>query len=463
MIEATDQSMSHGRAPSRRPLQVATLATVAVTVALLPFSHRLLGQAPSFLPAMLGIVGCFDVMSIYLLVGEFRDSGDRRVLFMSWAYAWSLVTMLGYALAFPGVVSLHPPLALTPSMAPWFYLSWHAGFPVLLGAAWAPWPAGLTAPTPTGRRRRVSNQTVGFAVGCAVTVVLVLSLFAHRLPVIINGMDTSRMTALTAPVTLPITTLALVCAYRGTRRRTGSERWALVVVVVCLSDLVLTYAARHRYSLGWYAGRSLTLVASGLVLVATVGALRRTKAQAEKDAMIDALTGLANRRSAHRDLQALIHLSRRTGTVLSAITFDIDLFKQVNDEAGHEAGDRVLAAIGRALPEWVRISDVIARIGGEEFLVVLPDTDLPGAHLTAERIRCGIQAMTWDDLDHTVTVSLGVGCLADSTEDLPELLRRIDLALYTAKHLGRNRTVLSPQRAPAQQAHQVADDMQRAC
>ena len=439
---------STARGLSARPLVWAVSISIAFTVLLLPFGGRQLSPTVSFLPAMLAIVACFDVMSVYLLVGEFHDSGDRRVLVMSWAYVWSLVTMLAYALAFPGVVSTHPPLAITASMAPWFYIAWHAGFPVLLGAAWAPWRRRWTALSPPHRRPRVANITVALAAGGALALVTALSLLAHQLPVLIVGVNTSRMTSLTAPVAIPLAVLALLSAYRGSWHRTGPERWAAVVVLVCLSDLVLTYAARHRYSLGWYAGRSLTLVSSGVVLFATVGALRRAKSQAQKDAMIDALTGLANRRSAHRDLQLLIDFSRRAGSPLSVISFDIDLFKQVNDLGGHEAGDEVLARMGKELPGWMRLADVVARVGGEEFLVLLPSTDLEGAHLAAEKIRQGVEAMVWDDVTTQITVSLGVAAVADANEDLSALLRRVDDALYTAKRLGRNRTVLAPSLLP---------------
>lgn len=449
-------SVLGGRLASRRPLLVAAIMTIGVTTGLLPVGGRELGPTTSFLPAMLAVVACFDVMSVYLLVGQFHDSGDRRVLIMSCAYVWSLVTMLGYALAFPGVVSLHPPLAATASMAPWFYITWHAGFPVLLGVAWAPWRPCWTAPTPVLGRRRQANLTIALATLGAVIAVVALSLSAHHLPVLIHGLDTSQMTALTAPVAIPLTVLALLSTCRGTRHRTGPERWAVIVVLVCLSDLVLTYAARHRYSLGWYAGRSLTLVSAAVVLLATVSALRRAKVQAERDATIDPLTGLANRRSVHRDLQLLIHLSRRAHAPLSTIMFDIDLFKEVNDQAGHEAGDQVLTAIGRELSGWVRVSDLTARVGGEEFLVVLPNTDLEGAKVTAEKIRHGVEAMVWDDLNRKITISLGVGCLDNTSEDLASLLRRTDAALYAAKHLGRNRTVVAPS-LTAPQLSQGAD------
>ena len=327
---------------------------LCVTAALLPLATHPLGPKPSFLPAMLAIVACFDVMSVYLLVGEYRDTGNRRILAMSWCYVWSLVVMSGYTLAFPGVISAEPPLALTPSMAPWFYIAWHGGFPAFLGLAWAPWPGRLAAITPTPQRRRQALLSIAVVTGCSAAVVTVMTLLAHQLPVVIQGVDTSRMTRLTAPVTLPLTLLALVLARRGTRSRLGPERWTVVVILVCFCDLVLTYAARHRYSLGWYAGRTLTMVAAALDPLAMLATLRRAKSQAEHEAMVDPLTGLANRRSVDRDITLLIDFSRLTGAPLSAIAFDIDHFKAVNDRYGHAVGDAVLAGLGRQLPGWLR-------------------------------------------------------------------------------------------------------------
>ena len=111
-----------------------------VTALLLPVGATRLEATTSFVPALISVVSCFDLLSVYLLVGAYRDRGELRHLVMALAYAWSLVTMTGYALAFPGAVSPDPPLASSPSTAPYLYLLWHCGFPVVVGLAWAPWP-----------------------------------------------------------------------------------------------------------------------------------------------------------------------------------------------------------------------------------------------------------------------------------------------------------------------------------
>lgn len=440
------------RCPS--PRASSSLVLLVATGALLPSAAHQLGLAQSFLPTILGIVACFDLMSVYLLVGEFYDTGDRRILAMSWCYVWSLVMMAGYTLSFPGVVAVKPPLALTPSMAPWFYIAWHAGFPFLLGVTWIRWPLAWGAPAPTGRRRRQAHLSLAAVVAASTALVTGMAVFADHLPVLIHGLDTSRMTTLTAPVALPLTLVALVLALRGTKGRVGPERWTPVVVMVCFSDLVLTYAARHRYSVGWYAGRTLTMVSAGVVLAAMLATLRRAKSEAVHQAMVDSLTGLANRRSAERDLQLLIAYSQLTGTALSAISIDIDHFKAINDQYGHQVGDEVLVGLGHELPRWLRQTDVAARVGGEEFLVILPNTDLLGAARIAEKIRASAQDRFWPGVTGPVTLSLGVGRLSVA-DDSASFLRALDAALYDAKHGGRNQVALA--RAGAPQPRQRAD------
>lgn len=426
---------------TRLPLVVVASTAILATAVLLPISGKPLGPSVSFVPALISIVACFDVMSVYLLVGDFRDRGDVRLLVMACAYSWSLTVMAGYALAFPGAVTAHPPLAFTPSMAPYFYIAWHGGFPLLLGAAWAPWPPRWTRPTPLPRRNVLATALVSGAAAAGIAIVVGLAVNAQRLPVLINGLDTSRMASLTAPLTIPLVALALAATVFGTARRTGPERWSSVAVLVCLLDLILTYYSRNRFSLGWYAGRSLTILAAGVVLVAMLASFRRLKAQAEHDAVFDALTGLLNRRGAYTSLDQLIARARRTGSPLGVVSFDLDFFKQVNDLYGHEAGDVILADLGRLMTTSSRRGDVIARVGGEEFLVILPDTDLDGTGIVAERIRALIAAMPVPVGHKQVTVSLGATALEENDLDVAMMLRRADRGLYQAKENGRNQVV----------------------
>lgn len=430
------------RRTSRAPVLLSTAVLVA-TLAILPVGTHPLAPTVSFLPAVLSVVACFDLLSVYLLAGEYRDTGDPRLLAMCVAYLWSLTLMGGYALSFPGVFGAEPPLATTAQVAPWLYLGWHAGFPALLGAAWMPWPQGLPRVTDQTRRRFVSLTAMAVAVVVAVGTVTLAAVCARFLPVIIQGRDTSRMTQLTAPVVLPMVALALVAAWAGTRRRTGPETWSAVAILVCLCDLVMTYAARHRFSVGWYAGRALTVTAAAVILFAMLAGFRRLKSNAEINAAYDSLTGLANRRSTHDALDRLYAAARRAPSPLGVICLDLDLFKQVNDRYGHAAGDAVLSAVGRALAGALRAGDLVGRVGGEEFLALLPNTDARGSMLVAERLRQEIAAIDIPAAGGRGTASLGVACLELADGGSGDLLRRADQALYRAKAAGRGRVVLA--------------------
>ena len=164
----------------------------------------------------------------------------------------------------------------------------------------------------------------------------------------------------------------------------------------------------------------------------------------QRQAVTDELTGLANRRRFLAQLDAEVARSRRSGSPLAIVLSDLDDFKQVNDRFGHEAGDRALRAFADILREAVRDVDVPVRLGGEEFAVLLPDTDLAGAANLAERIRAALAAAeieSGSDRIH-VTASFGVSCfpVAVGAEDL---LVDADRRLYDAKRRGKNRVEVS--------------------
>lgn len=164
-------------------------------------------------------------------------------------------------------------------------------------------------------------------------------------------------------------------------------------------------------------------------------------------ATTDALTGVANRRHFMERTRAEIARAARHGAPFSIIMMDIDHFKKVNDSHGHAIGDATLVAVSRTANEMMRANDVFGRLGGEEFAVALPDTDLAAAAVVAERLRmCLAEVQIPLDADSvTVTVSLGVAQLASHETSLEALLSRADAGLYRAKGAGRNRTeIVSP-------------------
>jgi two-component system cell cycle response regulator len=174
-------------------------------------------------------------------------------------------------------------------------------------------------------------------------------------------------------------------------------------------------------------------------LLTRVEAAGRTKglqeeilAQAQRlEALLfeDPLTGLSNRRFILTQLAGMVSGARRHDRALSIAVIDIDHFKSVNDSQGHAAGDRVLAEVAHALREHLRAEDQLGRLGGEEFLALLPDTDARAAHKAAEHMRENVCA---------TGVTISVGWASWCGEDPDELLRRADDALYAAKARGRN-------------------------
>lgn len=158
----------------------------------------------------------------------------------------------------------------------------------------------------------------------------------------------------------------------------------------------------------------------------------------------DAVTGLFNRHYLDSQLGEIVNRARAGGLPLVVLMLDIDAFKPVNDRFGHAAGDRALQAVAARLSASVRGSDMVVRYGGDELVVVMPDTDLATARRIAERLRATVEATPIGGPDASaaevrITVSIGVAALETSDVDGPALLCRADAALFAAKRAGRNR------------------------
>jgi diguanylate cyclase (GGDEF)-like protein len=184
--------------------------------------------------------------------------------------------------------------------------------------------------------------------------------------------------------------------------------------------------------LGLAALMLLTLVLTRPLL----RAFRWTEEQAS-EARIDALTGLANRRAVEEILAAEISRAQRFGHDLAVVLLDLDRFKEINDSFGHAAGDAMLREVSRLLLSLARQGDTVARWGGEEFVVVLPETDLAGSQRFAERLRRTIEAHAVGEMKTSTSCGVATMLPEDSVE---ELLGAADKALYEAKSNGRNRT-----------------------
>jgi diguanylate cyclase (GGDEF)-like protein len=193
-----------------------------------------------------------------------------------------------------------------------------------------------------------------------------------------------------------------------------------------------------------YPGRWLDVMVSGCGVAFVVLVLESRNemlvARLAEEARTDPLTGLLNRRGFDEHAgRELAHLGR-DGVPIALVTLDIDHFKQVNDAWGHIVGDRVLANLARILATEARGIDVGARLGGEEFAVLMPGSDAAGAEAFVERVRAGLESSATPGLP-LVRISAGVVATTELVE-LQVILERVDRALYAAKRGGRDRTVV---------------------
>lgn len=167
--------------------------------------------------------------------------------------------------------------------------------------------------------------------------------------------------------------------------------------------------------------------------------LQQANQRLEELAAIDPLTGVSNRRHFLQQAEIEIGRARRLGLALSVIMLDLDFFKSINDRFGHEAGDRVLVAFVAAIRPALRGGDIFARLGGEEFILMLPGQGRSDALQMAERLRVRVAESMTASCPAPVTVSAGVASLERASEEIGDLLRRADQGLYLAKSRGRNR------------------------
>lgn len=188
------------------------------------------------------------------------------------------------------------------------------------------------------------------------------------------------------------------------------------------------------------------VMVSSLLLTTRLLRLRRQRDELRIQAETDPLTGLANRRAIMRELNALVRQAQVAGTPLAVAFIDVDHFKSINDRLGHADGDRVLVAVAGVIRDTIRRSDRVARMGGEEFLVVLPGADAGHGRQLLERICSRIRGVCLRlQLDAPpVTASAGLTWLGADPDGIVDLLDRADAAMYVAKRAGRNRIEAAP-------------------
>jgi len=201
-----------------------------------------------------------------------------------------------------------------------------------------------------------------------------------------------------------------------------------------------------RYTL--YLNLLVCFVVTAIVILLTHISLKRYQTQVEMMATTDALTGLPNRRAFDIVVEVLFNESMRKKTQVGILVLDIDHFKLINDRFGHLAGDYVLSEVALIIKSCMRASDFICRWGGEEFLIVVKESDAHGVMLLAEKIRSTLsdKVIKYKNESIVLTASLGAA-ISESDETIEQIIERADNAMYEAKLAGRNQSILSTNNA----------------
>lgn len=220
---------------------------------------------------------------------------------------------------------------------------------------------------------------------------------------------------------------------------------SLIVAPLLLGNHALgaiSLESYHRYA---FTPDDLNLLVSFAATATTAINNAQLHAEVQKQATVDALTGTLNRRSFFDLGFREVERARRFRRPLSIMMIDADNFKQINDTLGHTVGDRVLARLAARLSHELRQVDILGRYGGDEFLALLPETDLVLSQQVAERLRACVEsaALTPSEEESRLTVSIGVAALSYSDDTMETLVERADQALYSAKQSGRNRVAVS--------------------
>lgn len=411
-------------------------------VAAIPLAHAL----------ALAVVTLLTAVVLWL---EARRTQMRGYLVLAGTFSSVCLLLVAFTLAFPGAY-LPPaadgsPRALLggPDTPVALFLLWHLvitiGVPVSAVLLDRDELAGREAVLPHGVLPGVLWGTVPAAV-LSIWWLAVPSAVPH----VYEPPELSSLGTLVVQATCLLAIAGLVVVAVVTRASSTLARWLIAICVLNLGDALLNLGAL-RYSEGWYAARALGFAALSALLVVLVVQLARIDRRTDHAATTDALTGVRNRLTFQDDLEREMARSQRDGSLLALLVVDVDRFKAVNDLHGHAAGDTVLVEVASRLRECVRAEDLLVRMGGDEFVVLLVGLDdTSQAETAAARIVASMLApVACAGTTLVAAVSVGVAVHPGSAATTDELLRHADRAMYAAKSAGGGRYHVDPPSSPS--------------
>jgi diguanylate cyclase (GGDEF)-like protein len=436
--------------PNQRRFALSVAAVLLCLALLAPITGNVQGpMINAFLPIVATAWALADLMTAFLLLAQFYVNGTRFVAVLSIAYGTSGLLTIPYMLAFPNVWRTGPTPVPDQQVSIWLWILWHWMFPtiVIISVLCDPY-LRIRVMSPKWIRnifRITVATTLGFAAASTATII------AQRaeLPQLIHGVHLSvAFNHILAPSIAALNFIGCVLLLRRGRNLTTLHLWLCVAMFAAMLDGALNSGSHSRFTYGWYIGKVLTVATASIVLTVLLSEVTGLYRRLAQMATIDPLTQLFNRRAFEDHLQLVASHAKRHSAGLGLLMLDVDYFKGYNDEYGHAEGDECLRRLATVFRSTAtRPLDHVARFGGEEFVVLLPETTPEGAIAVAERIieRVEKAAIPYaNSIVGYVTVSVGVGFAVDARElSTASLLELADRALYDAKRRGRNRYTVS--------------------
>lgn len=403
-------------------------------------AHVMLPEVPSFGLAHAVIAAFVSAITALLMVSHARATGRRGYLWIAMTFSYLAAVLIAFPLYFPGALFSDRQLIGHQQSSTMLFFAWHLALPVgLTVASWILYSDRRHHRRPSLTRGQWWTAFGAVMVALAITWLLVEVVPEGTFPQVVegNGSKTpaaNRADLVVLTISLVFLLVAMYCA------RTGSVigRWLAGMSVLAVGEALVNLSTDSRYSVGWYFSRLLWLVAVSVLLVALIWNLSRVDRANTQLATVDSLTGADSRLAFLSTVHREIARARSTSRQVAMLWIDLDGFKAINDQLGHQVGDDVLRRVVDRLGQQVRLTDHVGRLGGDEFGVLLCDYDArEQVHSVAERLLAAVRSpIRFGESQLHVTAAIGIAAAPGDATNAEELLQCADLAMYAVKQSG---------------------------
>jgi diguanylate cyclase (GGDEF)-like protein len=453
---ALDLGSAPARPADRFRASIVAGLLAACSALVVPVIVRPVGASYPVFAIVIALSIAAVAVTAVLLWAQARVTRSLSLSVLACGYAVTAIVMLPYLLFYRGLwPQLIAWISADPQTSAWLWVEWHVAFIGTTIAYYLVRARQAAAPPLDAAAFGVAQRRLLWASVAALALTVPPLIWIDGLPALSrDGASTPLLDGLA--VVLCAGALASIwLAYRTNRFRTVLDIWLSIACLSMLADVLLSHFS-HQFAAGWYASRLSILLAASAVLIVLLfqtaniyAELAVTAERLRDESLTDVLTGLANRRNFDVRFSAVLRECARDLRPVALLAIDVDHFKAYNDTFGHQAGDECLRRVAAVLQQNVgRARDLVARTGGEEMAVIMPDADLTGALIVANRMRAAVHNAAIPQgsaaAHPVVTISLGVAATRDpAATSTAALAAAADRALYRAKREGRNRVAES--------------------